>query len=453
MMDRRSLLAAMGASALMPAQAKQTGASDSVNGWQNWSKSLPLQKAQILVPDDAAALAKIIRQTDGGVRPVGSGHSWTGLVPCDGAIVKLDKFNAVGEIDRAAQTAWLGAGARLKDLSPQLAEQGLAFRNLGDIDVQSLAGATSTATHGTGRALPCLAAEILGVRMITGTGEPMEISARENAELLPAAQVALGALGILTEIQMQLIGRHKLHRRVWFTPYEKLRVDAQQLFADNRNFEFFYLPFSGQAMCIAHNITEAEDTPRAHDESDDAVMQLKALRDWLGWFPYLRKKLLAAAIAAAPEEDVIGESWQLLSSPRNVHFNEMEFHLPVHEGLDALEEVRAHIEKNRAGVFFPFECRMVAPDTAWLSPFNDGPRMSIAVHTHAPDEYEFLFTEIEPIFRRRGGRPHWGKLNRFDAKDMRAVYPQFETFAKLRATLDPAGRLLNPYLRDLFGAA
>jgi FAD/FMN-containing dehydrogenase len=206
-------------------------------------------------------------------------------------------------------------------------------------------------------------------------------------------------------------------------------------------------------MCIAHNITEAEDTPRAHDESDDAVMQLKALRDWLGWFPYLRKKLLAAAIAAAPEEDVIGESWQLLSSPRNVHFNEMEFHLPVHEGLDALEEVRAHIEKNRAGVFFPFECRMVAPDTAWLSPFNDGPRMSIAVHTHAPDEYEFLFTEIEPIFRRRGGRPHWGKLNRFDAKDMRAVYPQFETFAKLRATLDPAGRLLNPYLRDLFGAA
>ena len=158
MMDRRSLLAAMGASALMPAQAKQTGASDSVNGWQNWSKSLPPQKAQILAPDDAAALATIIRQTHGGVRPVGSGHSWTGLVPCDGAIVKLDKFNAVGEIDRAAETAWLGAGARLKDLSPQLAEQGLAFRNLGDIDVQSLAGATSTATHGTGRALPCLAA-------------------------------------------------------------------------------------------------------------------------------------------------------------------------------------------------------------------------------------------------------------------------------------------------------
>ena len=453
MMDRRSLLAAMGATALMPAQAKQTGKSESVSAWQNWSKSLPPQKAQIVVPDDAAALADIIRHTDGGVRPVGSGHSWTGLVPCDGAIVRLDKFNAIGDVDPNAQTAWLGAGARLKDLSPQLAEKGLAFRNLGDIDVQSLAGATSTATHGTGRELPCLAAEIRGVRMITGAGEAMEISADENPDLLPAAQVALGALGILTEIQMQLVDRHKLHRRVWFAPYDKVLADAQQLFADNRNFEFFYLPFSGMAMCITHNITDAQDMPRAHDESDDGVMQLKALRDWLGWFPYLRKKLLAAAIAGAPEEDVVGESWQLLSSARNVHFNEMEFHLPVSEGLDALEEVRAHIEKNRSAVFFPFECRMVAPDTAWLSPFNDGPRMSVAVHTHAPDQYEFLFTEIEPIFRRRGGRPHWGKLNRFDATDMRAVYPQFEAFAKLRAQLDPAGRLLNPYLRDLFGPA
>ena len=133
-------------------------------------------------------------------------------------------------------------------------------------------------------------------------------------------------------------------------------------------------------------------------------MQLKALRDWLGWFPYLRKKLLSAAIADAPEEDVVGESWQLLSSPRNVHFNEMEFHLPLDRALEALEAVRTHIERYRRDVFFPFECRMTAGDKAWLSPFNAGPRISVAVHTHAPDEYEFLFTEIEPIFRSYGGR-------------------------------------------------
>ena len=422
-------------------------------GWQNWSRSIAPQKAEIAAPQDIAALKKLLRETEGGVRPVGSGHSWTGLVPCDGAIVKLDHFNGVGAVDAQAQTAWLGAGARLKDLSPQLAEKGLAFRNLGDIDVQSLAGATSTATHGTGRELPCLAAEILGLRMVTGGGEAIEISARQNADLLPAAQVGLGALGIYTEIQMQLVARHKLHRRVWFAPYNQVLVDAAQLWRDHRNFEFFYLPFSGQAMCITHNITEAADRVRAQDESDDGVMQLKALRDWLGWFPYLRKKLLAAAIADAPEEDVVGESWRLLSSARNVPFNEMEFHLPPDNALDALEEVRTHIERHRRDVFFPFECRMTAGDKAWLSPFHDGPRISIAVHTHAPDEYEFLFTEIEPIFRRYGGRPHWGKLNGFSGQDMRATYPKFDAFAELRAELDPQGRLLNPYLRSLFGVA
>ena len=452
-MKRRTLLAAMGASVLMPVQAKEMDGAETAKGWQNWSQSIAPQNAEIAVPRDAAALKKLLGETEGGVRPVGSGHSWTGLVPCDGAIVKLDHFNGIGAVDEQAQTAWLGAGARLKDLSPALAAHGLAFRNLGDIDVQSLAGATSTATHGTGRDLPCLAAEIRGLRMVTGAGEDMEISAKKNPDLLPAAQVALGALGIFTEIQMQLVARHKLHRRVWFAPYAQVLADAEQLWRDNRNFEFFYLPFSGQAMCITHNITEADDTPRRHDESDDGVMQLKALRDWLGWFPYLRKKLLAAAIADAPEEDVVGESWQLLSSARNVHFNEMEFHLPLDKGLAALEEVRAHIERHRRDVFFPFECRMTAQDKAWLSPFHDGPRISIAVHTYAPDEYEFLFTEIEPIFRRYGGRPHWGKLNRFTGDDMRVAYPKFDDFAKLRAALDPQGRLLNPYLRDLFEVA
>ena len=176
-MKRRTLLAAMGASVLMPVQAKDMPNQASETGWQNWSHSIAPQKADIVVPQDVAALKKLIGETAGGVRPVGSGHSWTGLVPCDGAIVKLDRFNAVGAVDKQAQTAWLGAGARLKDLSPALAEHGLAFRNLGDIDVQSLAGATSTATHGTGRELPCLAAEISGLRMVTGAGEEVEISA------------------------------------------------------------------------------------------------------------------------------------------------------------------------------------------------------------------------------------------------------------------------------------
>ncbi len=456
-MQRRQILKALGLSAFASSlsgassQASPTAAS----GWQNWSKSLPASKAPVESPQTTADLIRLIQTTQGAVRPVGSGHSWTPLVPADGdgKIVRLDAFNGVRAVDKSTQTAWLGAGARLKDLSPALAEQGLAFRNLGDIDVQSLAGATSTATHGTGQNLPCLAAEIKGLKLITAAGEEMEFSASSNADLLPAAQVALGTLGVLTEIQMQLVPRHKLHRRVQFLPYAQVLEEAPSLWQKHRNFEFFYIPFSGTAMVITHDETEAPASPRASDESDDGVMQLKALRDYLGWFPFLRKRLLGAAIANAPEENIIGESWQLLASARNVHFNEMEYHLPPDVALDVLEEVRHWIERERADVFFPFECRMTAGDSAWLSPFNAGPRISVAVHTHAPDAYDFLFSKIEPIFQRAGGRPHWGKLNSLTGAQARALYPKFDDFARLRQQLDPEHRFLNPYLRELFGVS
>lgn len=456
-MQRRDLFKALGLSAVATTSgvaasaAQDETATKNAAGWQNWSRSLPPAQASLATPRTLSEAQKLLATTEGVVRPVGSGHSWMPLVPADGAILKLDHFNGVGAIDMKTKRAWLGAGARLKDLSPQLAAQGLAFRNLGDIDVQSLAGATSTATHGTGKTLPCLAAEIRGVKLLTASGEVMRIDDTQNGDLLPAAQVALGALGILTEIEMQLVERHKLHRRVQFVPYTEILAKAHDMWQAHRNFEFFYIPFSGTAMAITHDETNAADTPRAADESDSGVMQLKALRDWLGWFPALRKRLLGWAIANAPEENVIGESWQLLSSARNVAFNEMEYHLPPANALEALEEVRTVIERERTDVFFPFECRMTAGDTAWLSPFNDGPRISIAVHTHAPDDYDFLFSKIEPIFRRYDGRPHWGKLNSVGGDEMRRLYPRFDDFAALRAKLDPKGRFLNPYLAALFG--
>ena len=424
--------------------------------WQNWSRSIPPSNAQLETPADGDALLARIKQANHDpsarpVRPVGAGHSWTDLVPNDTSIIRADSFTGLGEIDKDKNRAWLGAGTRLRELSPLLAAQGLAFRNLGDIDVQTLAGAVSTATHGTGRTLPALSAEITGLRMVTGGGEFLEISDGQNADMLEAARVALGSLGVLTEIQMQLVPRYKLHRRVWFERHDSLLGRADSLWQENRNFEFFYLPFSGQSMAITHNETDAADTPRKKDDDGSAVMQLKSVRDYFSWFPALRKHLLARALSRAREENVIGESWQLLSTDRNVLFNEMEYHLPVNEGLEALEEVRRFIEKKRPDIFFPFEARRTSGDTAWLSPFQGEERISVAVHCYAEDAFEFLFTDIEPIFLRRGGRPHWGKLNRLDFATAQSLYPDFDRFRDFRHRLDPNGVMLNPYLANLFG--
>jgi FAD-linked oxidoreductase len=420
------------------------------SNWQNWSKSLPPSKAQVHSPEDLEALSSLVKSHSSGIRPVGSGHSWMPLVPSKTAIVKLDHFGGVGEIDGETQQAWLGAGGRLHDLSPELADKGYAFRNLGDIDVQTLAGATSTGTHGTGETLQALAAEIQGLRLVTGTGEHIEISADQNADWLDGGRVALGALGILTEIKMQLVERFKLHRQVWPESHKHTLENAERYWRENRNFEFFYIPFSDTNLLITHNVTEEPNTPRNGDNSTSAVMQLKSLRDALKWCSPLRRWLLKRAISKEPTENVIGESWDMLASERNVLFNEMEYHLPVDKGLEALEEVRHYIEKKRADVFFPFEARKTAGDTAWLSPFNGGSRISIAVHCYHKDAFDFLFTDVEPIFQKYGGRPHWGKLNSMTAAQAREWYPDFDKFAALRRELDPDGRLLNGYLSDLF---
>ena len=393
-----------------------------------------------------------MRSHSRGVRPVGSGHSWMPLVPTKHTIVKLDHFSSVGEIDPLTHQAWLGAGAKLHDLSPQLSERGYAFRNLGDIDVQTLAGATSTGTHGTGKELQGLAAEIQALKLVTGSGELLEISAHENAEWLDGARVALGALGVITEIKMQLVKRFKLHRQVWPASNKHTLENAERYWDENRNFEFFYIPFSDTSLLLTHNVSTEPSTPANHDTSTSAMMQLKSLRDSLKWFTPLRRWLLKRAIANEPTENVIGESWDLLASERNVRFNEMEYHLPVERGLEALEEVRHYIETKRPDVFFPFEARQTKSDSAWLSPFNGGNRISVAVHCYHKDAYDFLFTDVEPIFQKYGGRPHWGKLNSMTAVQARAWYPDFENFAALRRELDPDGRLLNGYLSDLFEA-
>lgn len=420
------------------------------SNWQNWSKSLPPSKAQVHTPENVETLSTLVTSHSSGVRPVGAGHSWMPLVPSKTAIVKLDHFAGVGEIDGETQQAWLGAGGRLHDLSPALADKGYAFRNLGDIDVQTLAGATSTGTHGTGETLQALAAEIQGLRLVTGTGEHIEISTTENAKWLDGGRVALGALGVLTGIKMQLVERFKLHRQVWPESHKHTLENAERYWRDNRNFEFFYLPFSDTNLLITHNVTDAPNTPRNTDNSTSAVMQLKSLRDALKWCTPLRRWLLKRAISKEPTENVIGESWDMLASERNVLFNEMEYHLPVDKGLEALEEVRHYIEKKRPDVFFPFEARKTAGDSAWLSPFNGGGRISIAVHCYHKDAFDFLFTDVEPIFQKYGGRPHWGKLNSMTAAQAREWYPDFERFAALRRELDPNGRLLNGYLSDLF---
>ena len=229
-----------------------------------------------------------------------------------------------------------------------------------------------------------------------------------------------------------------------------LMEQAEALASQHRNFEFYYFPHTGLAAGISHDLHEGPVTGKGESEDDSTLEDLKALRDSMGWSPWLRRKIIGAALPRGVVEDVSDSSYKLLATTRPIKFNEMEYHLPRANGLKGLREVIARLEK-RKDVFFPMEVRFIAPDDAWLSPFRDGPRLSIAIHAAVDEPYDYFFSDIEPIHRANGGRPHWGKHHSLGHADLTALYPKFGDFLALRRELDPAGKLLNPHLAHLFG--
>lgn len=417
--------------------------------WRNWSGVQTAYPSARLAPKDEAELALMLKTAAAPIRPVGAGHSFTALAPTRGALVSLDAMSGV--VGWEGDEAVVLAGTRLGALGPALAAKGRAMANLPDINKQSVAGALATATHGTGVRLQALHGDVTALRLVTQSGRVIDCDASRDPEIFQAARVSMGALGVISQVRLKTIPNRRVRRRVWIEPFGDALAKAEGRWAEHRNFEFYAVPFTGLAVGISHDETDDPAEARGPDQDSAFLDALKGLRNLLGFSTPLRKAAAKALLAGAKPETAVDEGWKLLSTERPVRFNEMEFHLPVEVQLEALVEIVAIIEKERPDVFFPIEVRRIARDDAWLSPFHGGPRGSIAVHTHYKDDFSFLYGLIEPIFRRYGGRPHWGKLHNLRDQQLAALYPRWNDFLKVRAELDPEGRMLNPYLKGLFG--
>jgi FAD-linked oxidoreductase len=321
--------------------------------------------------------------------------------------------------------------------------------NLPDINKQSLAGALSTATHGTGRIFKALHGEVRSLQLVTAQGEIIDCSPERRSEVFHAARVGLGAFGIITQVELQNRALKRVLKRTYVSSLTEAMEQWPALIAKHRNVEFYAVPFTGLAAIITVDETDLPSKPRGPDQDTDTLMDLKRLRDWFGFSSTLRRRMAQSAMKDLPPEEAIDEGWKLLSNERPVRFNEMEFHFPLENQMAALREVVDAIEKHRSDVFFPIEVRVIDQDDAWLSPFNRGVSGSVAVHAYYQDDYQFLFELIEPIFRRHGGRPHWGKLNSLRYSDFAALYPRWREAMQVREELDPHGRLLNDYLKTV----
>ena len=413
--------------------------------WKNWS-GCQVSDVAVATPATVAQLQQVLAESDAGLRPVGAGHSFTPLVSGGARILDLKQIETPTLLHSTPGRARVNANARLHDLSAALGDTGQAFRNLGDINVQTLAGAMSTATHGTGQDLPSIAAEMTGAQLLSGSGALIEVPAED----VPGVQVSLGLLGILLEIELNTVPAFNLRRRVAVRPSEVLLDGMHDKWSAHRCYEFFLLPHSGKGVQISHDVTQAAPGKAPPDLDALGLQVMRAASALRKVHPKFQRAVLALMLKLQSDEDFVGESWRVLSSTRAMRFNEMEYHLPPSAAEPVLREITALIAKHHPDVWFPIEVRQTAGDTAWLSPFQHGRRVSVAVHMHAGQDHAGFFHDCEAIFRAAGGRPHWGKLHNLERRDLEELYPDLGKFDALRARLDPEDRFLSPAMARLF---
>lgn len=426
--------------------------------WRNWSGRVRCRPTRIAAPATETDLAALLRDAGpeaGPVRVAGSGHSFTPLVATDGTMVSLRNLSGIIEHDEASREAMVYAGTTIRDLGPLLADLGLALENQGDIDAQAIAGAVGTGTHGTGADLGSVSTQISGLRLIDAAGEAVDCSPMERPDLFNAARVSFGTLGVLSRLRLRLSPAYRLREKRWNLTFDEALERFDELAAASRHFEFFWFVYGDMVQVKALDPTEDAATPEGFsDWLNEIVLENGAL--WLfanlcRFVPPLCGPLGRLSGRLGPVSTRVGQSHRIFPSRRLVRFNEMEYAVPRAALPDVLREIAAFVRSKRMTVYFPIECRTVAADDIWLSPFYGRDSATIAVHRYAPTDYRAYFEGIEAIFRNHAGRPHWGKLHMLTANDLVDLYPRWQAFCDLRREMDPTGLFLNPHLRELFG--
>ncbi|WP_406281277.1 FAD-binding protein [Nocardia sp. NBC_00881] len=427
------------------------------NLWVNWAgdqQCAPATFATPRSPDEVADLLGNAEANGQTVRVAGAGHSFTDTVLTDGILLNLANLNRVLDVDRATGLVRLEAGITLNAASNALHEHGLAFPNLGDVDVQTVAGATATGTHGTGATLQNLSAALDSIELMLADGSRVELNARTDPDGWRAARVSVGALGVVTAVTVRMVPSFVLEGIERPVPVDDVLADLDSFVDGNDHFEFYMFAHSPLAMTKRNNRVALPEQPRgkAVDWLTDILMSnylFDGVCKLSRWQPRLVPLIQRSAAYAGSYRRQVDRSYRVFASPRLVRFIEMEYAVPRAHSIEAIREIKEVTAK--FGTPMPVEVRWVAPDDAFLSPAGGRETCYIAVHQYRGMAYEPYFRACEAVFDRYDGRPHWGKRHFQTAETLRDRYPDWDRFAEVRRRLDPKGRFTNAYLDRVLG--
>jgi FAD-linked oxidoreductase len=430
----------------------------STNQWSNWAGNQSCVPARVERPTSEAelsALVELARAQRLGVRAVGAGHSFTATVVTDGVLVDLDGYGELEWVDREAGQVRVQAGIPLHRLNDLLAERGLALPNLGDINYQSIAGATQTATHGTGLGFRNISSAIIGMRIVDGRGAVIECGPENNADVFTSARAAVGALGLVSTVTLQCVPAFNLHAVEGAEPVDEVLESIDELAEENDHFEFFWIPNTRWALTKRNRRTHEPARPRTRWQEvyQDIVCDNLAF-DLMMRIGRFRNDLIPKVAKRMPSKgpvDFIDRSDKVFTSPRLVRFVEMEYAIPRAALTEALNRVRAMVAGGGRYIGFPVEVRFTQGDDIPLSTAEGRDTCYIAVHVYKGTPHHDYFTGVERIMNDYDGRPHWGKLHFQTAETLAPRYPRWNEFQAVRATLDPDGIFTNTYVRRVLG--
>jgi len=428
--------------------------------WQNWTgdeRCMPVAIERPASLDQLSAAIAGTRSKGLPVRVAGAGHSFSDIVCSDGLLLKLDRMAGVLDIDRSAGLVRAQGGITLRELSRRLVAEGLALANQGDIDVQTLAGAISTATHGTGARLPNISAQVAELKLVLADGSTLVCSSTREEAAFRAARVALGSLGAIAEVTMRCVPAFTLRGVDAPAPLADTLERFEELALGNDHFEFFVFPHAKTALTRTNNRSEEEPRPRGRVRAyaDDVLLTNHAFellcrtgRRFPARIPQINR--LVTRLAGSRER--VDRSAEIFATPRLVRFTEMEYALPRERTPEAVRSVMEVIEQRGFAVPFPIEVRTVAPDDAFLSTAAGRESGFVAVHMYRQMPWQPYFRAVESIMLKLGGRPHWGKRHFQMAATLRPRYPDWDRFQAVRARMDPDGRFANPWTERVLGA-
>jgi FAD-linked oxidoreductase len=427
--------------------------------WSNWDRRQRFAPAVFERPRNNAELrAALERAANAGrrVRVAGAGHSFTALVPTDGTLLSLERMNQLLDVDVPTGLVRVQAGISIQRLNAVLDTHGLALENLGDIDKQSIAGATATGTHGTGARLRNLSSQLRAIELMLADGSVTTVDADNDLDGWLAARVSLGALGVITAVTIQTVPAFRLCGEDGPMPLDQALEQLDELASAHDHFEMYWVPYSEQALLRRNTRTGEAATPRspAREYLEDVALVnygLGAFSLFGRRFPALIPRLNRTVTRVAGSSRRVDVSHRILVSPRLVRFTEMEYAIPREHAVAAIKAVRAAIHSRELPVSFPIEVRFVAPDDALLSPAGGRETCYIAVHMFEGMEYEQYFRAVEEIMDGFDGRPHWGKRHFQTAETLAPRYPGWDRFQAVRARLDPEGRFTNAELDRVLG--